>query len=160
MPAAPPELVFRSRVNLWIVLILAGLLGSLLTGVLLALAGDELEAGMAFAVLLVYVGLVVVVVLPVRYLLTGEDLVIEPDLASHRIPYSRIERVRRARNPLYLDVGSFERIGIEYRKGLGRYAAVAPAHPRAFLAALRERAGLMPRGDELLGAEHRPSHPD
>lgn len=153
------DLVFRSRVDRWLGVILAilALAGPVEVGVgiYLLVSGGSSEAGWtligsgAFLVLLM-----VLVVWPVRYVLEGDRLVIRFGVFRSRIAYDRITGVHPTRTLLSSPALSMDRLQVDYKRGVGM-ALISPLDKAGFLAALAARAPhLMLEGDRLV-TEHR-----
>lgn len=145
-----PPVSFRSRVDVWLVLVLAIALGSAAIPALFGLwsdpdAVDYLGAGI---VIVIFLG-VAAITLPTRYILTSEGLVIQSGIMSTRLPYRSVLRITRSWNPLAAPAWSLKRLKITYR--LQRYpqmALISPVREEEFLELLAERAGLAGEGAE------------
>jgi len=147
----PSPVVFRTKVDGWLVAVLAvaavGVLGAAAAAFLADPAtGWLLLASMGGAVLLV-----AVLSVPTEYAVTGEAVVSRYGVLRKRIPLADIERVYPTWNPLSAPAWSLDRLGVRYRTG-GRWhglALISPVRQEAFLSLLAERAGLRADGTGL-----------
>lgn len=154
-----PESVYPSRVDAWLVVVLAITLVSCLyaTALLLAsgTAGDLLGAGLALAVLAVVLALIV----PTRYTIRATELEVRGGVLRIRIPLERIRRVYPSRSWISSPALSLDRLAVEY--GAGRFARptvyISPVRRDAFLRELGTAAGLVPRGRSWVRPQPEPA---
>lgn len=140
---------FVSAVDWW--------LGALLVALPLAAVGVLIwtvlsgtgEVLVALITLLAVVALYVGLVMPVRYAITQELLVVRFGLVRQRLPLAQIVSVKPSRNPLSSPALSLNRLCIRYGPGLWRFVLVSPADRDGFLELLADRAGLTRQGDCL-----------
>lgn len=125
---------FSSKIDPWVgaLLIMAPVL-SLIGGMISLSAGER--AGMIGPV---FIGLLyAVLVLPIRYELAEEALVIRFGLMRSRVPYAQIRAVRPTGNALSSPALSLDRLHIDAGSPLG--PNISPEDKAAFLAALAPR---------------------
>lgn len=141
---------FRSKVDWWLGLVLLVVPLVELTGLVTALRTGDREAAIATAA---GVGLVAAVygllLIPVRYGLSNEDLVIRFGVVRRRIALDSIDEVRRTRNPLAAPALSLDRLAIQAQGTRRRLHLISPLEREHFLSYLAERAGLARDGDRL-----------
>jgi hypothetical protein len=140
---------YPSKVDWWMGLLLAvaplACVAALVTtiihgaGILSALAGTVFLAGL-------YAGLV----LPMRYAVTADQLVVRHGLVKQRVALEEITEVRPTRNPLSSPALSLDRLSVKYHGGFFKEVLLSPADKEGFLAELAERAGLRREGDALV----------
>ena len=139
---------FPSKIDPWLgALLLLAPVVSLLGGLISLSAGQP--AGLIGPVFigLLYVGLV----LPIRYELEADALVIRFGLMRSRVPYAQIRAVRRTRNPLSSPALSLDRLHVDAGSSLG--PNISPADKAAFLSALAPHVPhLRLQGDALVPA--------
>lgn len=137
---------FRSKVDLWLAVILAAAPVVSLTATVLALrAGGGLMALLPTALIaLAYLG----AVFPLYYELEDDALVIRAGLLRSRIPYAQIRAVRPTRNPLSSPALSLDRLHVDAGSALG--PNISPADREGFLSALLSRAPQLHRVGEAL----------
>ncbi len=132
-------MTFPSKVDWWLGLILAALP---FTGVPMILAGREngdvvlLWTGIGMSA--VCVAILVVLIVPMRYELGPDALIIHNGLLRSRIPYDRITRVEPSRSPLSAPALSLDRLAIHH--GTRFAQLISPRDRRRFLAELARRA--------------------
>ncbi|MDX1420406.1 MAG: PH domain-containing protein [Rubricoccaceae bacterium] len=149
---APRPIIFRTRVDRWLLVLLVGsLVGGLGICALVAVTESAAEGWLGVAIVLGTTLFVVALSVPTEYVLAEDALVVRFGLFRSTIPLATIERVYPTRNPLSAPAWSLDRLGIRYRtRERPRLMLVSPAETDAFLAALAERAGLERRGSELV----------
>lgn len=138
---------FPSKVDWWLGAILAATpILTLAAGWPLIVSGHWVEGILPTAlVLAIYGGLVV----PMRYELADDALVIRFGLARSRVPYTKIRAVRPTRSPLSSPALSLDRLHIDAGSELG--PNISPADRSGFLDALAARAPHLRReGDSLV----------
>jgi len=140
---------FRSKVDWWLGLIIVALPFIELAALISAVQSGEREAVLATAtgsalVLAIYALLVV----PIRYGVDGESLIIRFGVIRRRVALESIREVRPSRNPLSSPALSLDRlkIGLE----AGGYALISPTDREEFLVILAARAGLVRQGERLV----------
>lgn len=143
--------VYRSAVDAWIAVLLVATLGiCLFTAYGMLRAGSVLGA---VAVLLFVLG-VGSLVMPVRYTIAPDELVIRSGLLKVRIPLRTIRRVYPSSSLLASPALSINRLAIEYRAGAHSRPTVyiSPSGREHFLETLAEAAGLERLGEQLVRA--------
>ncbi|GIV59560.1 MAG: hypothetical protein KatS3mg043_0649 [Rhodothermaceae bacterium] len=129
------EPVFPSKVDRWLIAVLVLSYGLGMAACLAALAsesgtGDRVLAAGALLVLLATLSLIV----PCRYRLAADALLIRSGVIRYRVPYDAIVRVRPTRNPLASPALSLDRLRIDYRAGnRRRFVLISPRHRQSFL---------------------------
>lgn len=142
---------YPSKVDWWLGLVLV--LAPATTVLLPAIASPGLEgllvaAGGAAFFALLYLG----VVLPMRYGITDEVIIVRHGLVRQRIPLGAITEVYPTRNPLSSPALSLDRLYIRFGTGFFAAAMISPADKAGFLAELQARAGLVRQGEKLVRA--------
>lgn len=84
---------------------------------------------------------------PCDYTLGKDGLLVRSGVIKWRVPYERIERVFRTRNPLSSPAWSLDRIAVVYGR---KFVMVSPDGGDEFLRTLARLAGLKWRGQELV----------
>ncbi len=128
-------MVFRSKVDTWLVLVLVAAAAATLVA---AGAGLRQVSGATSLVLLVVVALSLV--LP-AWILTSTNYVIESSILhirsgpfAWRIPVSSITSITPTTSPVSSPALSLKRLRVEY--GAGKRILVSPADPQAFVRAI------------------------
>lgn len=141
---------FRSRVDWWLRLVLVALPILEFTAMVSALRSGEREAVSTTAVgLLVVVAIYGLLLIPVRYGLSDEFLIVRFGVVRRRISLDSIDEVRRTRNPLAAPALSLDRLAV-LTGGGSRSSLISPVEREEFLADLATRAGLARAGDRLV----------
>jgi hypothetical protein len=142
---------FRSRVDRWVVPVLAIAPLACLVSLVAALRHGEgilpAAASVAFVAAL-YVGLV----FPLRYGIGEDALVVRHGLVRQRIPLAAIVEVRPSRSLLSAPALSLDRLEVRADGGLLGGAVISPEEREAFLDELARRAGLRREGERLVRA--------
>lgn len=128
---------FKSKKDGWLVTLVgsAGVIG-VGTGVWLLSLGHPV--GLLPLIVLGIVGLLLV---PMRYVLGENELLIQSGLLRWRVPLAEIRSVRPTSNPLSSPAWSLDRLEIEYRAGGGmRTIMISPEQQMVFLAKLAQAA--------------------
>ena len=134
----PPNLIFRSKIDLWLVgaLVLVPVL------ILDFIAGDSGVNEYRLDVLT----LLIVIIVPsgvgglyatTRYTITPDMLLVRSGPFAWAIPLREITRIEPTYNPASSPAFSLDRLSIYY--GLGNRLMVSPREKENFLAALRKR---------------------
>lgn len=138
------SVTFRSRVDGWIAaLLIAGGLVALGGASLAVLEAPPLDALAVLAVTLGGQGIVLWLVLSIRYVVEAGVLHVHAGPFHHRIPLSSIHSVHPSRNPISSPAMSLDRLEIRY--GNGRRILVSPRDRAAFLRAIGQ--GSSPGGE-------------
>jgi hypothetical protein len=140
---------YPSKIDWWLGILLAlapvisvvALIGTLLagTGVAVALGG-----------LLLLVGVIFGLVLPMRYGIDEEFLVVRHGLIRQRILLKDIVEVVPSRSPLSSPALSLDRLKIRFGQGYFKSAMISPALKAEFLDELAQRASLRRDGERLV----------
>ena len=141
---------FATRIDNWLLAILAGV-GIISVASVLLSASQDSEAAVVSAVLLTFTfGLVFALAVPTHYTVTDQELKIRSGVIQYRIPLDSIQRVYPTRNPLAAPAWSIDRLGVEYKRGKRKsLALISPARREQFLELLMERTALKREGEEL-----------
>ena len=144
------NIVFSSKIDWWLGLILLSLPVVAGSGLVTALLSGEQEAilsalgGCAFIAALLFG-----IVWPLRYTLTEEAIEIRFGLIRSRIPYSALQGVTPTRSPLSNPALSLDRLRLE--RGMTLDTCISPADKEGFLRAVAARAPqLSLEGDRLI----------
>lgn len=127
---------FRSKIDLWLGLVLGGM-PLLLLRPLWDLSRQPSQWPVALLLALLGIGLPLSVLVATRYTLTATDLVIRCGPFRWSIALAEITRLEATRDPLSSPALSLDRLRIEY--GGGRAVLISPEPLEAFRAALRSR---------------------
>jgi hypothetical protein len=142
---------FRSKIDWWIGLILVALPLIELGALAAALRGGNGEAitGMAVAcgVVAAIYGLLVI---PVRYGVSSDRLVIRFGVVRRYIDLAAIREVYPTHNPLSSPALSLDRLAIRTGDGLLGMSLISPAEREEFLSTLASAAGLVRGNDRLV----------
>lgn len=130
--------VFRSKVDVWLVLVLVGV-PVLVLEFLLDGSGVDDRATTLLAVLIgaVVLGIFLWLYLSTRYTLTGEFLLVKSGPFFWSIPLCEIYAIEPTRNLLSSPALSLDRLLIRY--GGGAELMISPADKAGFMTALRKR---------------------
>jgi hypothetical protein len=140
-PAAGDRTVwFDSKVDWWLAVVLAIVPAvTVASTVLTIVAGESWLSGLLSCLLIgvLYFG----VVLPVRYGISSEELVVRHGLFHHKVSIASITRVRATRSALSSPALSLDRLRIQHGTGLFKAVMISPKDRAGFLALLSLRAG-------------------
>lgn len=130
-------MVFPSKIDTWLVLVTgAALLLPLVLGVRALQQANFSESLIAFGSVTAVVLVLVLLVVPCRYTLKSDHLLIQSGLMRQRIPYDRITRVEPTSNPLSAPALSLQRVKISYD---GLFQLVSPVERDRFIEALNHQ---------------------
>lgn len=140
---------YRSAVDTWVAILLTGTLGVCLFAAYGMLRDGSVVAAASLVLVVAGLGLLL---MPVRYVIARDQLVIRAGVWKVRIPLRTIRRVYRSSSLLASPALSLDRLAIEYRSGPHSRPAmyISPANRDGFLDDLAEAAGLQRLGDELV----------
>jgi hypothetical protein len=127
---------FPSRVDRWLIIVVALGLGMTLLQSLWAYQADPTAGLIGFAVAAGMVGLAFVVAVPCTYTLGQTHLIIRAGLIRQRIAYLDITDVEPSRSVWSAPALSLHRVKIGFA---GRFQLVSPSDRDRFIHALRER---------------------
>jgi hypothetical protein len=154
----PQPVVFRSKVDRWIVAILMAALAVSLWATVAAIGTGPTEGWIGAAIILGSYLFVAAVSIPTRYIVTERDLIIRSGFLRTRIALTSINRVYPTRNPIAAPAWSLDRLGIAYRaEHWGGLALISPARRGEFMALLQDRAGLDSSDSELVRSGSSPA---
>lgn len=138
-PSTPTNLVFVTRVDAWLVI---------LVGLALSLCFFEAwrlrEASPAGSMAALGIGAfslaaILAFTVPCRYTLEADHLFIRCGLIARRIPYSEMTRIALSTNVLSAPALSLQRVRIDHGRS---FQLVSPRDRKGFVEALSRRAGL------------------
>jgi len=141
-------MVYRSKVDAWIALLVGGgALVSVFVGATLLWQGQRL----GWLVLLLMPGLLRLLAWPIDYEVTSAELIIRAGVLRWRIPIASIVHVEPTRNPLSSPAWSLDRLRVRWRRSARvRWIQISPEDKQAFLSELTTRdSGLRLEGDRL-----------
>jgi hypothetical protein len=138
---------YPTKVDWWLAVILAAV-PVMCVGFLLVspIAARPILVGATGLVAAMYLGLV----LPMRYAITDEHVVVRHGLVTQRIALRDITLVEPTRSPLSSPALSLDRLRITFGEGFFRSAMISPAAKAEFLAELAAKAKLERDGDRLV----------
>ncbi len=140
---------YPSKIDWWlgIVLAIAPLVSIAGVGVSIAAgSGTAVALGGTAFLALIYLGLV----LPMRYGISDEAIVVRHGMVRQRIPLKDIVEVHPTRSPLSSPALSLDRLHIRFGEGFFKSAMISPADKQGFLDELAKRAGLQRDGERLV----------
>ena len=124
--------VYRSKIDPWLMLILAAAICVGVVGAVSALvAGGQKVLWVALPPFIFGAGLPVWVLLSTRYTLDGDFLIVRSGPFKWKIPVAEITNIRPTRNPLSSPALSLDRLRIDY--GSGRSIMVSPEDKDKFI---------------------------
>jgi len=142
---------FRSKIDWWLWPLLLvppfAALAVLVSGVVRG-SREDVIAGIVGCVFVAV--LYVLFVIPVRYGIGLDVLVVRFGVFRARIAFDRIERVSPTRNPLSSPALSIDRIAVRTGPGILSFTMISPDDRETFLSTLASRSGLGRSGDELV----------
>lgn len=146
--------VFPTKVDRWLVLVLACALGwaALTLGAAFSVAHSAAEGLAILGIPLFVVALVGVLSIPTRYEFHEDALVVRSGVVRYRFRYPDIRGAVPSRNPLSAPAWSLDRLRLDLPRG---YALVSPRDKDGFLAALAARTPQLERRGERLVARGR-----
>ena len=131
--------VYPSKIDAWLVVVLgAAVAFPLVLGAHLAFVSKAAALGCLASSAFVLVVLAVAVV-PCRYTLEDEHLLVQAGLLRWTVPYKDVTAVEPTMNPLSSPALSLERVRIDYA---GRSLMVSPVRRAEFIEVLRAAARL------------------
>ena len=142
---------FGSKIDWWMWLILVALPVIQLRGLLAALGRGDGEAIMSMAVAL---GIVAAIyglrVIPIRYGVSSDHLVIRFGVARRYIDVAAIREVYPTHDPLAAPALSLDRLAIRTGHGPFGRSLISPLEREEFLSTLASAAGLVRNNDRLV----------
>lgn len=149
MPA--PVVWFPSKLDWWLgVLMAVPPIASLFS--LGASLADPQQTGIVVAVATLgfVVALYGLLVIPVRYGIDGENLIVRFGVVRQRIKLDAIREVTPTRNPLASPALSLDRLSVRTGEGLTATTMISPRDRDAFLSMLASVSRLQRDGDRLI----------
>jgi hypothetical protein len=142
---------YRTGVDGWVAaLLLLGPAVCVASAVAQHLDGDTrgslIAGGATLALLAVYFGLI----LPMRYGIDDQHVIVRHGLMRERIPLTEIARVEPTRTRVAAPALSLDRLEIVYGDDVFHAAVISPADREAFLAELADKAALRRDRDRLV----------
>lgn len=142
---------YRSKVDWWIAVLLcipplAGLLVCVKALVNGGVSDLVVGGGVMLFVVLLYAGCLI----PLRYELNDEFLIVRSGLIRMKYRLSEITSVEPTRNPLSSPAMSLDRLRARTGSGLMNGVMISPADKDGFLDRLAELTGLVRNGDSLM----------
>lgn len=141
--------VYRSKVDGWLAAVLVFSMGITVAVAMLLLFSGSRQGILFGIVYLAIIAGVALVVIPVRYRITDEELVIQSGLLRWRIPLSQILRLARSGSLSAGPALSLDRLEVEYAKGRSSRSTIliSPERQQEFIRDLAVAAGLKPRDE-------------
>lgn len=130
------EVTYPSRIDGWLVALVAGTIGVVIASAVSAYPHSPSESQQALGVLaatLIFSGLVGY---PCEYTLTQTQLVIRSGLVRQRIPYCDITAIEPSRSPWAAPALSLRRVKVSFS---GRFQLVSPRERERFIDDLQRR---------------------
>ena len=127
--------IYRSKIDWWLIIVLAGSSLLLLTLVYSNFDSQNLRADILFSILLSSLALVIWLPIPTTYyVVDGGILKIHSIFLKWEIPLSTIEKIKETSDSLSAPALSLDRIKIEYKKdGIHKSIMVSPKNKTEFL---------------------------
>jgi hypothetical protein len=133
---------YKSKVDLWIALLLLGSLGAMIAVCVAMFADDKpteawITAGVCAGLLLLFF----LLLFPISYVLASDRLVVRLGVVRVNYPYERIIAAEPTHNPISGYAYSLDRLNIDIRKKKGgtTYILIAPKDKQGFLEDLASR---------------------
>lgn len=147
--------VYRSKIDWWIGLILAGTIVALLgTGVALLVAPPPGASQVKWAAVLTFLfaGFTAALLFSTSYTITSTDLLVKAAFFHWRVPLDQITEVYPTHNPLSSPALSLDRLRVNYKRPSGRtwWVMISPKGKEQFLNDLANAAGLEHDGSRLV----------
>ena len=142
---------FRSKIDWWMGLILVALPVVELAGLATALRDGNGEAITSMAVALGTVAAIYgLLLIPVRYGVSSDRLVIRFGVVRRYIDFAAIREVYPTHNPLASPALSLDRLAVRTDDGTLGTSLISPAEREEFLSTLASGAGLVRDNDRLV----------
>ena len=140
------DAVFRSKVDLWLVALIAGIPVLVLEFFLEDTGLDDRQGDLlAIAIVIVVLGFVLWIYLTTRYTITTDSLLVKAGPFSWAIPLREITIIEPTHNPASSPALSLDRLLIRY--GSGDELMISPSDKAAFMSVLKQRMKNVPRLD-------------
>lgn len=142
---------YRSKVDWWLGLILIVVpLVSLAVLVASFRSSDRVELVVAIMTCIFIAALYGLLIIPVRYGIAEDELIIRFGVVRWRVRLRAIEEVKPTRNPLSSPALSLDRLAVRTGPGLLSMTLISPADREDFLKLLAMRSGLGWDGNRLV----------
>jgi membrane protein YdbS with pleckstrin-like domain len=144
---------YRTKVDTWLILVLAGALALPLAIGLAGFVRTGLSpaAWLPLASAAVAVIIICLVAVPTRYDVTPERLIIQSGLLHWEVPLAEIVSITPTSNPLSSPAWSLKRLEVTWtRAGTSRSIAISPRHSDEFLREVADRGGMLVMADGQL----------
>ena len=129
---------FPSRVDAWLVVVVAGGIVAALAGAVAALESSPAESLLGFGGTAFMLLVIVLVGVPCEYTLADDHLLIRSGIVRQRIHYADITDVAPSRSLWAAPAMSLRRVKVSFG---GRFQLVSPRDRERFIAELRARVG-------------------
>ncbi len=139
---------YKSKVDWWLAGVLIAL--PLLQIALLlsaALSGDQNGITAGAIGLAIIAGVLFLLVLPIKYGITEDALLVHFGIVRQTIPYHEICELRLSRMPWSSPALSLDRIAVKTGRGPFYLTLISPKDREEFMRMLAEKADLMPSGE-------------
>jgi hypothetical protein len=133
--------VYKSKVDWWIAALLPlPLVGSGAAVIAGLVEGDGVTIAIGVGSLALFVGIVVGLIVPLRYAVCADGLRVRAGLQRLHVTWDRLIKVEPSSNPTSSLALSLKRLNVEYRKPNGRetFVLISPMDRDAFLRDLAE----------------------
>ena len=126
---------YKSKIDLWLIIVLTGSSLLLLTLVYRNFDSQNLHADLIFSVLLSALAFVIWLPIPTTYYVVDDDVLkIHSIFLKWEIPLSSIETIEKTSDALSAPALSLDRIKIEYKKaGIHKSIMVSPRNHTEFI---------------------------
>jgi len=132
------DLVFRSKVDFWLVALVAGIPALVIEFLLEGPGVDDRSADLiALALVVIVLAFFVGLYLSTRYIVTSESLLVKSGPFSWIVPLREITMIEPTHNPASSPALSLDRLLIRY--GDGDEVMVSPADKAGFMAAIKKQ---------------------
>lgn len=137
VPPPTSDITFPTKVDAWLLLVIAGAFVATIASVYTAYRTDPAEARFALLVIGASWALIAALGFPCEYTLADDHLIVRSGLVRWRIPYADITDIAPSREIWAAPAMSLQRVKISY--GRGQFALVSPRERERFIAELEKR---------------------
>lgn len=130
-------LIFRSRMDAWLLAVMLGTPIAVIAGAMFALPREPLPLLVVTAAAVVSVGLPIWLLVTTRYELFTDALRITSGPYRWSVPLTEIKSITPTRNPIASPALSLSRLEIRY--GVRQSVLISPVDPESFLRAIEAR---------------------
>ena len=139
---------FKSKIDWWMGLVLAFAPVMMVVALVTSVTADDGEGVVAGLVgLVVVAGIYLLLVVPVRYGITDDTLLVHFGVVRQRIALASITEVRPTHSPLSSPALSLDRLAIKTGRGPMKLTLISPLEREEFLGILSVRANLVWDGE-------------